>query len=241
MKKSEGLRTALEGLSENSRSWSCRGRDWVPQSKGIFLCSEIRVLRHVVMSECVGSPPLVLWDFSHLGTLNSTFLPSELLAQISCICREVRCGRVVSTNPRPLDSPWAGWSNPCWVPSGARHSAGRLVHSEWLRAGAFSQCSLCSPPSSLGKWHELLSSLSSARQGWGFWSPRSRQRPCDNCSNCRWRRPARSFHSSSGNRWKVGISDSFPSAHPQFCSVWQGNSSATKRSINCTNVDARKY
>ena len=39
----EALRTGLEGLSKNCRNQSHGGRDWDPQSKGNFLCSEIGV------------------------------------------------------------------------------------------------------------------------------------------------------------------------------------------------------
>ena len=39
MKESKGWKTALEGLSKNSRNWNCRGGNWAPQSKGKFLCS----------------------------------------------------------------------------------------------------------------------------------------------------------------------------------------------------------
>lgn len=82
LKESKGLKTALEGLSKNSRSQSCRGGNWAPQSKGRFLCSNIRVLSLVVMG--IQSPPRSLWDFSSPTDPECNLLPTrrELQAQI---------------------------------------------------------------------------------------------------------------------------------------------------------------
>ena len=100
------------------------------KAKGTFFAR--RLVSQVARVTGVSFSPFILWDFFPSTDPESNPSPTPIVNcwhGSSCIPWEVRCRRVISTNSSPLDSPWASWSNPGWVPSGERHSVGRPVHS----------------------------------------------------------------------------------------------------------------